>query len=202
MEPSSPRSPYTRLLATPAYTRVFSAGLGSTLGQAVAAICLVWIVFTATGSALDVALLGTAWLVGGILFSVFGGALVDRYDRRRLMIAADVARALAMSAVVELHGFELVTILVAYFVVGAFSTIFNPAEQALIPALVDTPLVADANGLVRSSRSAAQFVGASLGGILIVTLGPVMGLAANAATFAVSALLLFGMTVRSVAEVE
>jgi MFS family permease len=204
-ERRSPRGPYARLLANPAYTRVFSAGLGSTLGSAIAGICLVWIVFSATGSPLDVALLGTAWLVAGILFSVFGGTLVDRYDRRRLMIGADIARALAMGAVVvvlELHGFELVTILAAYFVVGAFTTIFNPAEQAIIPSLVDTPLVADANGLVRSSRSAAQFVGASLGGILIVSLGPITGLGANAATFAVSALLLFGMTARPAVQIE
>jgi len=194
-----PGNNYARLLATPAYARVFSAGLGSTLGSAISSICLVWIVFSETGSALDVALLGTAWLIAGILFSVFGGALVDRYDRRRLMIGADVARAVAMAAVVvvlEVHGFELLTILGAYFVVGAFTTVFNPAEQAIVPALVETALVADANGLVRSSRSAAQFVGVSLGGVLIVTLGPASGIAANAATFAVSALLLFGMTVR------
>jgi MFS family permease len=196
--PTPPRSPYARLLVTPAYARVLTAGLGSTLGSAISAICLVWIVFSATGSPLDVALLGTAWLVAGILFSVFGGTLVDRYDRRRLMIGADIARALAMGAVVfvlEVHGFDLVTVLAAYFVVGAFTTVFNPAEQAIVPALVETPLVADANGLVRSSRSAAQFVGASLGGVLIVTLGAVVGVAANAVTFAVSAMLLLGMVV-------
>ena len=194
------RGTYSRLLATPAYTRVLSAGLGSTLGSAIAGICLVWIVFSDTGSPLDVALLGTAWLVGGILFSVFGGALVDRYDRRRLMIGADIARAVAMAAVVlvfEVHGFDLLTVLAANFVVGAFTTVFNPAEQAIIPALVEAPLVADANGLVRSSRSIAQFLGASLGGVLIVTLGAVVGVAANSVTFAVSALLLLGMTVRA-----
>jgi MFS family permease len=193
------RSPYSRLLANPAYARVFSAGLGSTLGSAIAAICLVWLVYSATHSPLDVGVLGAAWLAAGILFSVFGGTLVDRYDRRRLMIGSDVARALAMAAVVvvlELHGFDLVTILGAYFVVGAFTTVFNPAEQAIIPALVDLPLVADANGLVRSSRAAAQFVGAAVGGVLIVSLGPVTGVIANAATFAVSAFLLLGMTVR------
>ncbi|HXY12232.1 MAG TPA: MFS transporter [Thermoplasmata archaeon] len=196
--PASPQNTYARLLVIPAYSRVFTAGLGSTLGSAISAICLVWIVFAATGSALDVALLGTSWLAAAILFSVFGGTLVDRYDRRRLMIVSDVARALAMGAVVVvlvLHGFDLPTLLAAEFVIGAFTTVFNPAEQAIIPALVETRLVADANGLVRSSRSAAQFVGASLGGVLIVTLGAVIGVAANAATFAVSALLLFGMTV-------
>lgn len=192
------RGRYGRLLATAAYTRVFAAGLGSTLGSAIASICLVWIVFASTGSALDVGFLGASWLVAGVIFSVFGGTLVDRYDRRRLMIGADAARAVAMTSVVivlELHGFELATILGAYFVVGAFTTVFNPAEQAIIPALVESPLVADANGLVRSSRSAAQFVGTSVGGVLIVTLGPVAGVAANAATFALSAVLLFGMSV-------
>jgi MFS family permease len=192
------QGPYARLLGSPAYARVFTAGLGSTLGSAVSAICLVWIVYSETGSALDVALVGTAWLVGAILFSVFGGTLVDRYDRRRLMIVSDIARAVAMAAVVVVlmfHGFDLSTILAANFVVGAFTTVFNPAEQAIVPALVETPLVADANGLVRSSRSAAQFVGTSLGGALIVTVGAIAGVAANAVTFAVSAALLLGMVV-------
>jgi MFS family permease len=192
------RGAYGRLLLVPAYARVFTAGLGSTLGSAVSAICLVWIVYAATGSAFDVALLGTAWLLAAIVFSVFGGTLVDRYDRRRLMIASDVARAVAMAAVVVVlvvHGFDLPTILAANFVVGAFTVVFNPAEQAIVPALVKTELVADANGLVRSSRSAAQFVGTSLGGALIVSLGAVAGVAANAVTFAVSAALLVGMTV-------
>jgi len=197
-DPAPGQSRYRELLSTPAYTRVFSAGLGSTLGSGISAICFVWIVFTNTGSPLDVALLATSWLVGGILFSVFGGALVDRYDRRRLMIGADIARALAMASVVVVllfHGFDLLTILVAYFLVGAFTTIFNPAEMAIVPALVRLPLVADANGLVRSSRSAAQFVGTSLGGVLVVTLGAAAGVAANAATFALSATLLLGMSI-------
>jgi MFS family permease len=204
-EPSPARSAYGRLLSNRGYTRVFSAGLGSTAGSAIASVCLVWIVFTDTGSPLDVGLLGTAWLVAAITFSVFGGTLVDRYDRRRLMIGADVARALAMSLVVvvlEFHGFELLTILAANFVLGAFTTIFNPAENAIVPALVEAPLVADANGLVRSSRSALSFVGLAIGGILIVSVGPISGIAANAGTFALSALLLFGMTLRPIESAE
>lgn len=194
------RSPsvYRRLLGHAGYTRVFFAGLGSTAGSSIASVCLIWIVFTATGSPLDVGLLAAAWLIAGVLFSVFGGTLVDRYDRRRLMIGADLARAAAMgvvAVVLAVHGFDLGTVLVAYFLVGAFTTIFNPAEQAIIPALVETPLVADANGVVRSSRSALSFVGYAVGGALIVSVGAVWGVAANAATFALSAALLFGMTV-------
>ena len=189
---------YRRLLRNPAFARVFAAGLGSVAGSSITGVCLVWLVFADTGSALDVALLGTAWLAAGITFSVFGGTWVDRYDRRRLMVASDFARAAAMATVVvvlELKGFDLPAILAAYFVVGAFTTVFNPAEQALLPALVAAGDVANANGLVRSSRSALQFAGASVAGGLLVTLGPVSGLAVNAATFLVSGLLLLGMVI-------
>ncbi len=189
---------YRRLLATPAYLRVFAAGLASFAGSSIAGICLTWIVYADTGSALDVALLGTAWLVGGILFSVVGGTWVDRYDRRRLMVLADFTRAAAMAGVVvvfAVRGFELLPVLAANLVVGSFTTIFSPAEQALVPSLVPSELVADANGLVRSSRSILQFVGASLGGVLIVTVGPLIGVAANAVTFLISGLLIVGMRV-------
>ncbi|HXQ49358.1 MAG TPA: MFS transporter [Thermoplasmata archaeon] len=188
------------LLQNPGYLRVFSAGLGSTAGSAIAGICLIWIVWAATGSALDIGLLGAAYLAAAIAFSVFGGTIVDRYDRRRIMILSDVARATALAVVVAVllrAGFDLPALLGANFVLGAFSTLFNPAEQSIVPTLVPSRLVADANGLVRSSRSTVQFVGASVGGVLIVTLGPVTGVGINVATFLLSAALLTGMHVSS-----
>ena len=195
---SPPKPSYGSLLRNANYLRVFAAGLGSVAGSAIAGVCLVWLVAERTGSALDVGLLATAWVVSALVFSVFGGTLVDRYDRRRLMIGSDIARAVAMGWVtVELAvwGFDLVSLLAAYAVVGAFTTIFSPAEQALVPQIVAAEDVADANGLVRSSRSALQFAGSAVAGVLLVTLGPVSGLAANALTFALSALLLTGMRI-------
>jgi MFS transporter len=190
------RSSYAGLVRNANYLRVFAAGLGSVAGSAIAGVCLIWLVAERTHSALDVGWLGVSWVAASLLFSVFGGTLVDRYDRRRLMIGSDVARALAMAAVtVELGlvGFDFLSLLAAYAIVGAFTTIFGPAEQALVPSLVPAASVADANGLVRSSRSALQFVGSAIAGVLLVTAGPVWGLGANAITFALSAVLLTGM---------
>ncbi len=196
----APSGNYRRLFQNSGYFRVFNAGLGSTAGSAIASICLIWIVWSDTGSALDIGLLGTANLVAAISFSVFGGTLVDRYDRRRLMILSDLSRAAALGLVVVVllrEGFNFPVLLGASFVLGAFSTLFNPAEQSVIPLLVPPELVADANGLVRSSRSTVQFVGASIGGVLIVTLGPVSGVGVNVLTFLLSAALLTGMHVSS-----
>ncbi|HTW55804.1 MAG TPA: MFS transporter [Thermoplasmata archaeon] len=187
---------YGALFRTPAYVRVFAAGIGSVGGSAIASVCLVWFVYARTGSAFAIALLGISGLAASIAFSVFGGAWVDRADRRRLMILADFVRAGAVALLVldlELRGFDFPGVLAVNFVVGAFTVVFNPAEQALVPSLVPAAHVADANGLVRSSRSVAQFVGAAVAGALIVAVGPIVGIAVNAVTFAVSGSLLLGI---------
>ena len=76
--PSSALRSYRDLLQNRAYARVFTAGLGSVAGSSIAGVCLVWLVAESTHSALAVALLGVAWLTGGILFSFLGGPWVDR----------------------------------------------------------------------------------------------------------------------------
>jgi Na+/melibiose symporter-like transporter len=191
---------YRGLFRNRNFVRVFSAGLGSVAGSSIAGVCLVWIVAIDTGSALDVALLAAANLIATLLFSTVGGTLVDRYDRRRLMILSDVVRAVTLGLVVvdlQHFGLNLPLLFAANGIIGAFTVVFNPAEQAIVPALVPAGQVADANGLVRSSRSSLQFVGVAVGGILIVTLGAVWGVGVNALTFALSAALLTGMQVRS-----
>lgn len=178
------------------YLRVFSAGLGSSAGSTIAGVAFTWIVAVATGSALDIAALGIASLAASAGFSVFGGTLVDRYDPRRLMILSDGARAVAMLVALvylDRFGFNLAVVVAVSAAVGAFGTVFNPAENTLIPRIVPSDSVGDANGLIRSTRSVAQFAGAGVGGALIVTVGPLGGVAVNVATFAVSALLLLGM---------
>src|SRR5271170_1558378 len=178
----SPTGSYRLLLREPGYVRVFTAGIGSVGGSVISGVCAIWIVAEATGSTLDVAALATAALVAGILFSLVGGTLVDRYDRRWLMVLSDLVRAVTIALLVvdlEVWGFNLWVFLGANFVVSAFSTVFNPAEQAVVPSLVGPALVPDANGLIRSSRAAIAFAGASVAGALIVTVGPVVGLATN-----------------------
>ncbi|MGP8071660.1 MAG: MFS transporter [Thermoplasmata archaeon] len=191
---------YHRLFHEPSYVRVFTAGLGSVAGSVIAGVCTIWIVAERTGSTLDVAALATASLAAGILFSLIGGTLVDRYDRRWLMVISDLVRAATIALLVldlEVWGFNLWVFLGANFVVSAFSTVFNPAEQAVVPSLVGPALVPDANGLIRSSRAALGFAGASVAGALIVTIGPVAGLATNVVTFLFSGTLLFGIHVAS-----
>jgi predicted MFS family arabinose efflux permease len=186
-------STYRALFRNAPFVKLFSAGVASVLGATAAQVCLVWLIFVNTHSAIDIAYLGVVGSLSGIAFSLVGGTLVDRYDRRQLMILSDFSRA-GMTGILVLvlvvHGFSLVAILVEEFVVSAFTVVFNPAEQSYIPAVVGGQELPDANGLVRSSRNTAGFIGASVGGVLIVTLGSIPGVAVMGTTFLISGVLI------------
>jgi Na+/melibiose symporter-like transporter len=192
--PSPPaEGTYPTLFRNGPFVKLFSAGVASILGATAAQICLVWLIYAATRSSLDIAYLGVVGSLAGIAFSLIGGGLVDRYDRRRLMILSDFGRAAMTTALVVvllLYRFNLGAILVEEFVVSALTVVFNPAEQSFVPNLVSGQHLPDANGLVRASRNASGFIGASVGGALVVTLGAVAGVALMGITFVVSGILI------------
>lgn len=156
-------------------------------------LTLVWLVYTETHSAISISYLGLASVVPTIAFGLLAGALVDRIDRRRLMISSDLVRAAAVATIPVLYafkGFNLPLIIAAVTIVGVFSTIFRPATNALLPTLVEEAGVQDANGLITASNSISQMGTNAVGGVLIVLAGVHLGLAYNSATYLLSALML------------
>ena len=191
------RKPLNELFRNAGFARVFAAGLASALGSSISGICLIWIIWISTGDPFDVAYLAISSVIAGIVFSVFTGTLVDRYNRKTLMITSDLVRALALLTVfmfIEFSTFNLFIVLGMNFVVKAFNTVFRPSEHAIMPTLVKADMLSTANGLVRSGRQAVSFIGTSAGGIFIITTGAIQGIGVNAITFIVSAVLLLGLS--------
>ena len=179
---------------------VLTAGLFSTSGSSISSVCLIWIVWTFTGSAMDIAFLGTSSVIAGISFSVAGGTAVDRFNRKHLMILSDLARATALALIfvsLKFTGFNLLEVLVLNFALSSFSVVFRPAEQTVIPTTVVPEQLSAANALVRSSRQVVVVMATSLGGGFIITIGAVNGIALNSLTFAVSAVFLMGLKLNS-----
>src|SRR5271169_2745143 len=132
-EPTSPpkSSNPLRVLKNPRFARLFSAGAASTAGTAIGQVAIIWFVYSVTKSAIDVALVGISYFAAITVFSLLAGTLVDRQDRRRLMILADIGRCVTLgvtTAVLYVFGFSIVVLLAATFLVGAFTTVFQPAE--------------------------------------------------------------------------
>ena len=181
-----------------AFQRLFWAGIASQCGSTVATLAITYLVFTTTGSALAVAYVALAATLGTLVFALPMGVFADRHDRRRLLIVADVVRAVALgflAADVALFGLNLAAVVAVTFAVAIPTTLFTPAEQGLVPVLVSPGRLSDANGLLRASREIVGFVASALGGALILLIGAVAAIASNSVTFLVSAALISLVTV-------
>jgi predicted MFS family arabinose efflux permease len=181
---------FRAVFGQPGFRALFGSSLTSAIGASTSAIAVNWLVFHATHSTIDVAYVGLCGIVPGIALGLFAGVLADRYNRRNLMVTADLARMAtmaALAALLYLAGFSLVLVLAAMVIVYSFSALFNPASQAILPRIVDAGTLEEANGALSAFQQVGATVGAALGGVLVASVGAIAGLGANAITYALSA---------------
>jgi MFS family permease len=191
-----------RVLGHHSFRLLWVGSIVSSLGTAIGGVVFTWVVFTASHSPIYVALLGVVGFLPSALFGLIAGALVDRVDRRQLMLACDVARLFTLgglAAYTLVFGVNLIALLGATLIVATFSTIFRPATNAAIPRLVPETDFTDSNGLLMAGTTVAGFVGSPIGGILVITVGVVGGLLANALTFGFSGAMIFLMVIPALA---
>jgi MFS family permease len=133
-------------------------------------VALNWHVYLLTGSPLALGLVGLTRVVPIILFSLWGGIVADRYDRRRIMLVSQSAMAIfsAVLAVMTLRGHSTVAALYAMnALTGAASAFDNPARQSLVPRLVPAADLSSALALNLVMFHAAFIGGPGLAGLLL-----------------------------------
>ncbi|MCV7547612.1 MFS transporter [Micrococcus luteus] len=164
----------TPLRVSPAYRRLW---LGNTLAYVGTQLTLVAVsleVFALTGSSFAVGLLGLAALVPLVVAGLYGGAIADRHDRRRVALTSSAVMWLTTVGIAAQAwaGFESVPVLYALVALhSGASGINQPTRGAIIPALVGLPLVPVANALNMMTFSVALMVGPVLGGVLVAAVG-------------------------------
>ena len=161
------------------------------LGNAIAPIALAFAVLDLTGSVRDLGLVVGARSLMAALFMVFGGVVADRLPRHLVLVVSSVLAAASQATVAALvlTGAATIPWLVALSAVnGIVGSFAFPAGQALIGQTVPDELRQQANAINRLGMTTAMIAGASVGGLLVATVGPGWGLAADAATFALAGL--------------
>lgn len=189
----------TSLLRRRDFRRAYAAVAISELGDAFQYIALMWFALVA-GGPLGVIAVRLADSVPALVFGLHGGVVADRWDRRRVMIGADLVRALVLVpvAIAGLSGhLPLAALVAAAFVLTTATSYFDPAYGGLLPRLVDRRNVQQANGLVRATADALSVGGWALAGLLLTVLPISAFFALNAASFLVSALFLAGVRVKA-----
>ncbi|ACQ78526.1 major facilitator superfamily MFS_1 [Beutenbergia cavernae DSM 12333] len=164
----------TPLRVSPAYRRLWW-GLGiSNIGWQLTVVAVGLQVYDLTASTFAVGLLGICALVPLVLLGLYGGALVDAFDRRKVALASAIAlwfvtAVLAAQAWLDVGSVPLLYAIVA--VQSAGYAINNPARTAIIPRLVGRELLPAANALQGLSGSLALTLGPLLGAFLVATWG-------------------------------
>lgn len=173
------------------FGRLWTATVASNLGDGLVAAAFPLLAAAITRDPAEIAGLSVAAGLPWLLFGPFAGAIVDRNDRRRWMIAFDLGRACVVAALALLvvaGQNPLIGLYAVVFLIGLGETIVDTASQAMLPALVEPGELDRANGRVFATQTVAQrFVGPPLGGYLFA-LAAAAPIAADALSFLLAAL--------------
>jgi MFS family permease len=179
------------------FTTLWAAGSISALGSGVTAIAVPLLLASMSGDPLVVSGAMVATTLPFLLFSLVSGGLVDRLDRRVVMVVVDWASGAVMGclAIAVAAGRPSVLLLyAATFLISTGATLHRTAELTMVAAVVPANLLERANGRFVASRTVARdMVAGPLGGFLFVV-APAVPFAADAVTFALAATLLMFLT--------
>lgn len=186
---------YRRVLRHRNFALLWAGQTVSWFGDSLYFVSLLWLVQELSGSR---ALMGVVAACRTIpaLFGLFAGVLVDRMDRRRIMLATDVLRAAIIGAVPLLMAAGLLEawhIPVVAFLLAAAGVPFSPSQQAILPAIVDREDLAQANSLLTMSQQFVNVIGYAVAGLLIATIGVGPLFAIDAVSFVVSVAAIWAM---------
>ena len=161
----------------------------SLVGDAIFLVALAWQVYQLTNNPAALGWILAAYLTPMVAFLLVGGVLTDRFERRKMMIAADLIRALAIGAAgaLALAGtLELWQLALCAAFAGLGDALFAPAFGSIVPEIVPRELLAQANALDQFARPIAGLLGPVLAGLLIALSGAGLALLVDATSFAAS----------------
>ncbi len=193
---------FSAVLRNRDFSKLWLGQLISNIGSSVGSLALLFYAFALTGSELAMAGLAMMQILPMVLFSGLIGVYIDRWDRKKVMITADIMRA----AVTFLYPFvtvfpsfvsPLTWLYILAFVYATSNAFFFPARSASIPRLVDREDLMTANSLAQMTFQLVSLIFTPLGGALMAIVAPdyFVGFLIDASTFIASGVVLF--TIRS-----
>jgi MFS family permease len=178
----------------------------SLLGDGFFSVALAWQVYEISNLPTALSIVGVAWTAPLVVFLLLGGVFSDRYDRRWLMVGADLVRAAAIGflGALSLMGvLELWHVVALIAFVGLGDAFFNPASTAIVPSLLPDEQLPQANALQGLLRPLMfRLVGPALGGFVVAVSGAGTAFVVDASSFVVSAVAIGSIATRPSIEVS
>ncbi|MBI5492721.1 MAG: MFS transporter [Deltaproteobacteria bacterium] len=168
------------------YQLYFTGQFISLVGTWVQAVAQGWLVLQMTGSAFMVGLVAAASTFPMLLFTLFGGVIVDRFSKRKVLLftqAASMALAVILGALTVAGAINIPEIMALSFLLGAVNAIDAPARQAFVIEMVDREALASAIALNSAIFNGARVIGPSIAGFLIAGIGTGGAFLTNGASY-------------------
>lgn len=178
-QPAPSDGPFAPLKNT-VFRVIWLAGLVSGLGWLIQTVAMSWLMATITDSSVMVALVQAATSLPSFILSIFAGAIVDNFNRRRIMMAARFFMASTAAVLTILVAFGILNpwiILIFSFLAGCGIAFNDPAWQASVGDIVDRRDLPAAVTLTSVGFNTVRSVGPALGGVILATFGPLTALA-------------------------
>jgi predicted MFS family arabinose efflux permease len=175
---------------------LWSGQVVSTLGSMTSQVIYPLLILAMTDSPAAAGIAGALRFIPYLLFSLPVGALIDRWDRRRVMIVSDAGRAIAVVTIPVAMAFDALTLAQVYivcFVEGSLFVFFNIAEVAALPRVVPRAQLPEATAYNEAGFGIAGIIGPPLGTVLYQALGRAVPFVGNALSYVVSLISLAAM---------
>jgi MFS family permease len=188
------------LFAVRDFRRLWTSHVVSTFGDAITSLGLLITAQRLTGSTAAVATTAVAIALPQLLFGLVAGVLVDRWDRKKVMVASDLIRAMLVLGFVAVSADNLMWLLYAIaFVQATVGTFDNPARAAVLPQIVGSEGLLAANSFFQSSGIVAGVVGTGIAGLIAGLTDSLATLfVVDALTYTVSALIVIRISLARV----
>lgn len=183
---TNPPSPY-RIFRHRDFRLMWIGQLVQTAGTALTSLAASILVYRLTGSALSVGLMMMATAAPSLLVGLFAGVIVDRYDRKRIMVITELMRAGLVVLIPLLVPYSIVWLYVIVALTSAISQFYDPAHESVLPEVAPEEELAAANSLMAISSFGATAIGFAASGLLASAASVDAAFYINALTFLFSA---------------
>ncbi|MDP9468221.1 MAG: MFS transporter, partial [Chloroflexota bacterium] len=187
-----PASPYA-IFRNRYFTYLWSGQLISTIGDALTSLAAGIFVYSITGSVLSVGLLLMASAAPTLLFGLIAGVIVDRYERKTIMIVSCLLRAVlvALIPVLVLSGDDIIWLYVLVLASASVQQFFDPANDSVLPEVATDEELGAANSLMAIAQFGSTAIGFALAGLITAQFSIAIAFWLDAVTFVISAGLIF-----------
>lgn len=180
------------------FTLLWSADFVSTMGSALTSLAAGILVFQLTGSAMSVGLILIATAVPSLLVGLVAGVFVDRYDRKKIMVASDLLRAVLVLLIPILYPYGIGWLYVLVILASAIDKFFRPAHESVLPETAPDEELAAANSFMAISSFGSTAIGFAASGLIASAASINWAFWLDSLTFLLSAVFVLLMSVPKV----